>query len=138
VRVVLDTNVVISAMRSRRGASAEVVRAALEARIELVAMSALVLEYEEVALRPEHLSAAGMSLSGAQEFLTDVIGLMQPVRQFWDYRPQLPDADDESVLAAAINGLATHIVTFNVRHFKTAVDFGITAITPSELLERLA
>ena len=51
MRCVLDTDVVVAAMRSPKGASAALLLAALDGRIELVANVALVLEYESVCLR---------------------------------------------------------------------------------------
>ena len=125
-------------MRSRRGASAEVLRLALDRRLRLIGTSALVLEYEDVLLRPEHLAAATLTEPQARDFLTDVVGLLHPTQRYWSYRPKLVDADDEAVLEAAINGLAAHIVTFNTRHFKVAAEFGITPVEPGRLLQVLA
>jgi predicted nucleic acid-binding protein len=68
----------------------------------------------------------------------------------WDvcYRnkPQLRDPNDEMVLEAAINGMATHLVTFNLRDFELPVQrhqkardkrMGPRACTPSDFLKLL-
>jgi len=58
------------------------------------------------------------------------------VRFVW--RPQLPDADDEMVLEAAINGQAEAIVTHNRRDFeRVAQRFGIEVFSPAEMLEQI-
>ena len=61
VRVVLDTDVVVAAMRSPRGASAAILRAARQGRVTLLASVPLALEYEAVASRAEHRLAAGLT-----------------------------------------------------------------------------
>ena len=61
-----------------------------------------------------------------------------PVEVRFVWRPQLPDADDEMVLEAAINGQAEAIVTHNRRDFERAAErFGIEVLSPAELLEQI-
>jgi predicted nucleic acid-binding protein len=59
MRAVLDTNVIVAALRSPRGASAALVRHAAQGAITLLMSVAIALEYEAVCLRPEHRKAAG-------------------------------------------------------------------------------
>ena len=79
MRCVLDTDVVVAAMRSPRGASAALLLAALDSRIELAANVALVLEYESVCLRDEHLLASGLTAPAAQQFVDGVAALIHSV-----------------------------------------------------------
>ena len=60
MRLVLDTAVVVAAMRSDRGASRQLLLAALDRRIAMLASVPLMLEYEAVLTRPEHLEAIGL------------------------------------------------------------------------------
>jgi putative PIN family toxin of toxin-antitoxin system len=138
VRVVLDTDVVVAAMRSPRGASAAILRAARQGRATLLASLPLALEYEAVASRAEHRLAAGLSEREVMVFLTAVVAMAEPVTTHFLWRPQLRDPGDEMVLEAAINGRADALVTFNVRDFGTVpAQFGVEILLPREAIRRI-
>lgn len=138
MRWVLDTDVVVAAMRSPSGASAALVLAAMDGRVRLLANVALVLEYEAVCLRPQHLAEAGLTAAQAQTFLDGVASLMDPVHSHFIWRPQLRDAADEMVLEAAVNGQADAIVSFNHRDFSAApARFGLDLLLPRDALRRI-
>lgn len=138
VRLVLDTDVVVAGLRSPGGASAALLLAALERRLVLLANVALVLEYEAVCLREDHLQAAGVSEDEGRAFVDAVAALCEPVPSHFFWRPQLKDPADEMVLEAAVNGRADAIVTFNVRDYGRApARFGVGVFLPSEALRRL-
>ena len=138
VKVVLDTDVVVAAMRSPRGASAAILRAARQGRATLLANLPLALEYEAVCCRLEHRLAAGLSEREVDVFLTAVVALAEPVTTHFLWRPQLRDPGDEMVLEAAINGRADALVTFNVRDFGTVpAQFGVKVLLPREAIERI-
>jgi putative PIN family toxin of toxin-antitoxin system len=135
VRVVLDTSVLVSAIRSGRGAAAEVVRLAFLGRLVLLLDYKLVCEYRDVALRPEHLDASGRSPSEVEEIIEALEAVATPVFVSVQYRPLSADADDDMVLDVAINGGADVVVTNNLRDFLPALDgFGIEVATPSGFL----
>lgn len=94
----LDSSVVISAFRSRRGASNRLLRLAEEGRIVPLATPALFLEYEEVLKRPEQREASGLTLSEVDTALTAFAALVEPIDIQFTWRPQLADADDEMCL----------------------------------------
>jgi len=138
VRVVLDTDVVVAALRSPTGASAAILRLARDERVTLLANVALALEYEAVCSRPEHAKAAGLTRAEVDVFVDAVIALVEPVESHYLWRPQLRDPADEMVLEAAVNGRATAIVTFNARDFgESATRFGVGLLAPSEALRRM-
>ena len=138
MRCVLDTDVVVAAMRSPKGASAALLLAALDGRIELAANVALVLEYEAVCSRVEHLSAAGLTTPEVQRFVDGVAALIHPVTSHFVWRPQLQDPGDEMVLEAAVNGMADTIVTFNQRDYGTVPRrFGVKILLPRDVLVAL-
>ena len=138
MRCVLDTDVVVAAMRSPKGASAALLLAALDGRFELAANVALVLEYEAVCSRVEHLSAAGLTTPEVQRFVDGVAALIHPVTSQFVWRPQLQDPGDEMVLEAAVNGMADAIVTFNQRDYGPApLRFGVETLLPLEVLVAL-
>jgi putative PIN family toxin of toxin-antitoxin system len=138
VRLVVDTNVIVSAMRSPRGASAALLIAARRSRITLVANVALVLEYEATCRLAEHRLASGLDLNQVGIFVDAVIAMADPVESHFIWRPQLRDPGDELVLEAAVNGHADAIVTFNLRDFGTVPQrFGIELLMPAEALRRI-
>lgn len=138
MRVVLDTDVVVAAMRSPAGASAGLVEAALNGRLSLLANVALVLEYEAVCLREDHLQAAGLDAATARAFVDALAALAEPVDSHFVWRPQLRDPSDEMVLEAAVNGRADGIVSFNRRDFGAApARFGIALWLPRDAFRKV-
>jgi putative PIN family toxin of toxin-antitoxin system len=138
MRLLLDTNVVVAGLRSPSGASAKLLRLVREERLTLIATVALFLEYEAVLTRDEHLAAAGITRSDAENALDVLARFAEPVETFFLWRPRLKDPNDDMVLEAAINGRAEAIVTFNARHFLEVVkEFGIAVISPAEALRRI-
>jgi putative PIN family toxin of toxin-antitoxin system len=137
MRIVLDTNVIVTAMRSSKGASAAVLRLDLQGKVTLICSVALMLEYEEITMR------SGVLLPGTSR--GDVIVILDSLCQKailpsidFQWRPQLPDPDDELVLEAAVNGQADAIVTFNRRDFVPfASQFGVEILEPGDVLRRM-
>jgi putative PIN family toxin of toxin-antitoxin system len=137
-RVVLDTSIIASALRSRNGASfALLVEVRRECLVPLATPS-LFLEYEDVLKRDEQRRASGLSLPDVDRFLSALAVAIEPVEVHLRWRPQLRDPGDELVLEAAINGRADGLVTHNVRDFVHAAPrFGVPVLRPGALLEEL-
>ena len=103
-----------------------------------LATVALALEYEAICRRPEHVLAAGLTMTDVGVFLDAFLAMAEPVETHFLWRPQLRDPKDELVLEAAANGRAEAIVTFNVRDFGALpARFGIEVLTPSQVVRRL-
>jgi putative PIN family toxin of toxin-antitoxin system len=136
--MILDTDVIVAAIRSTSGASAEIIRRVLRREMRIEMSVALVLEYEAVATRTEHLHAGGLSEAEAINLIDALAAAADPVDIHFSWRPQLRDADDEMVLEAAINAQDRTIVTFNIRDFAMAADkFNVALATPRQILETL-
>ena len=134
----LDTNVVVAAMRSPTGASAALLMAARRSELTMLANVALALEYEATCRLAEHRLAAGLDLNEVGIFIDAVLAMVEPVETHFMWRPQLRDPADEFVLEAAVNGQAAAIVTFNRRDFGAApAQFGIELLTPAEAIRRI-
>ena len=135
----IDTNVIIAALRSRRGASNALLIELLRGKAAWLCSVPLFLEYEEVMMRPEFRLDTGHGEPALARFLTDITSVIEPVGLHFLWRPQLSDPKDEMVLEAAVNGGADALVTHNARHFRDAADrFGISIATPRDILERMA
>lgn len=136
--LVLDTDVMVAALRSNRGASRQLLLGALDGSFQLLLSVPLILEYEAVLNRPEHLAACGLSAAEIGRVLDDLAGIAQPVTLSFRWRPRLSDPNDDMVLETAVNGNADAIVTFNQRDFEAAVgDFGCAVILPGAALEQM-
>jgi len=134
VRLVLDTDVLVAAMRSDMGASRQLIISVLDRQIEALVSVPLMLEYEAVLMRPEHLAASGLTAVEMNEVLDALAGAMTPVSLRFLWRPRAKDPADEMVLETAVNGGADRLVTFNVRHFVVASqEFGIHVMQPRDV-----
>jgi len=135
VLAVLDSSVLVAALRSRQGTSFELLRR-LRARRFTVAISVpLALEYEAVLVR--HAGELGLAHSevvGLVDYLCEV-GKRHDIHFLW--RPTLTDPRDEFVLELAVAAGCDAIVTFNVRDFAGAQRFGVAVMTPAAFLQRM-
>jgi predicted nucleic acid-binding protein len=134
----IDTDVVVAAMRSPHGGSAKVLRRIDDGKATMLLSVALALEYEATCMLAEHRLAAGLSQRETEIFIDGLIAIAEPVHSYFRWRPQLHDPGDELVLEAAVNGYASAIVTFNERDLRDAkLRFGIEVIRPGEALRRI-
>jgi putative PIN family toxin of toxin-antitoxin system len=138
LRIVLDTSVVVAALRSRAGASNQVLRSVARRRVRVLATPALFLEYEEVLKRPEQRAIHHLNDRQIEGFLAALASAIEPVTVHIAWRPQLRDPSDEMVLEAAINGRADALVTFNVKDFISAAHrFGLSVLRPADVLDKV-
>lgn len=138
MRLVLDTNVIVAAFRSRNGAGNLLLRFADRGVLTPLCSTALFLEYEAVLSREETRRATGHSLEDVASVMRALAAVSEGVDiSFWT-RPILSDVADEMVLEAALNGKAEAIVTHNVRDFRPALDLGVNTATPGEIVRRLS
>jgi putative PIN family toxin of toxin-antitoxin system len=130
--VVLDTNVFISALRSSRGASHQVLRLVGRNKFDIELSVPLVLEYEEAAKRQSRqLGLTHADIDDILDYLCRV-GRHHAIHFLW--RPHLRDPEDDMVLELAVEAEAEFIVTHNVRDFAGVESFGLRVIEPQELL----
>ncbi len=135
MKVVFDTAALISAIRSRTGAAAEIVRLAVLGNPKLLMDYKLVCEYRDVALRPQHIAVSGGTPEDAEAIIKALEAIAIPVLVEIKHRPLSQDENDDMVLDVAINGHADAIVTNNLKDFAlTAERFGIQVMTPRDFL----
>ena len=80
----------------------------------------------------------GLSPDAIDEFLGELVALIEPVEVHFQWRPQTPDPNDEMVLETAINGRANAVVTYNVADFALAAKrFRISVLSPADLLKKV-
>jgi predicted nucleic acid-binding protein len=133
--VVLDTNVLVAAIRSRRGASFETLSRLGTGAFELVVSVPLVLEYEDALLR--HAGESGLSPRDVGELVDYLCAVALQQKIFFLWRPLLKDPKDDMVAEVAVAARCRTIVTHNVRDFAGVQRFGVAAITPATFLRQL-
>ena len=132
LRVVLDTNVLISALRSQKGASFKVVNQIGKRLFQLSVSVPLVLEYESAAKRINKL--LGLRYSDIDDILDYICKVAEHRDIYYLWRPFLKDPKDDMVLEVAVESESEFIVTHNIRGFAEVEQFGLEAITPRQLL----
>jgi putative PIN family toxin of toxin-antitoxin system len=138
MRPVLDTNVLVAAIRSDQGASRRLLTAVLRRKCRLLVSVSLLIEYEAVLKRDEHRAARGASIEDVDGLLDALARIAEPVEISYLWRPHLADPGDELVLETAVNGGADMIATFDLRHLATAAArFGLAAARPGTIVRRL-
>lgn len=135
MRVVIDTSVIVAALRSAAGAGNAVLRLVAHGDVVPLVTTALFLEYEDVLKRPDQRLAHGFGPVEIDRFMAALASASEAVEVRFQWRPQLSDPGDEMVLEAAVNGRADALVTHNVRHFTAAAaTFGLRVLRPGDLL----
>ncbi|MBX9854672.1 MAG: putative toxin-antitoxin system toxin component, PIN family [Gemmatimonadaceae bacterium] len=133
--VILDTNVVIAGLRSRRGASFALLELLADGAYEISVSVPLVLEYEAVAKRQaRELGLTHADIDVVVDFLCQQA---HHSKIFYLWRPFLRDPTDDMVLEVAVEAQCRYIVTFNTRDFAGVKQFGIQTLTPGEFLALL-
>lgn len=131
MKVIIDTNVLVSGLLSPYGASAEVVRMLVTGAFDLLYDARIVSEYREVLLRPKFSfdkTRAGQLMEFITHFGVPVASL--PLRR------HLPDPDDEPFLEVVISGKAECLITGNAAHYLARSGRKFKVLTPRQFLNR--
>ena len=129
-QVVLDTNVVFSALYSRLGSSFVILNQVSAGRFGIHLSVPLFLQYEDVLKR--RADALGMELSDIGIVLDRLCAVAEFHRIHYLWRPLLSDKKDDLVLELAVAARCSHIVTHNLRDFRGTESFGVEVISPLE------
>lgn len=134
-QIVIDTNVLVAALKSKRGASFKILSLLKSGKFKIHLSVPMVLEYEEVLRRKE----LNLNLTDKEiENLLDIICLLGVKHDIWYlWRPVSSDPKDEFVAELAINAQVDAVITYNVKDFIGIKKFGINIITPKEFLDLL-
>ncbi|MDT5123411.1 MAG: hypothetical protein QOC96_2893 [Acidobacteriota bacterium] len=134
-QVVIDTNVLLAALRSQRGTSYRLLSLVGDSRWQFNLSVPLLLEYEDVLKR----ARTGLNLTDAEiDDILDYLCASANLREiFYLWRPALRDPKDDFVLELAVESECDFIITFNVKDFVGIEKFGLTAVTPREFLRLL-
>ena len=131
MRVVLDTNVLVSGLLSENGPPGWIVDLVLSGDLEPVVDNRILAEYRDVLARPE--------LKLPKDFVARLLECLERISlnvTAPPWKQALPDPDDEPFLAVA-GHTDSILVTGNLKHYPPKARGGVRVLLPGEFLEGL-
>jgi predicted nucleic acid-binding protein len=135
VLAVIDTNVLVAALRSKNGASHILLERLRRQQFRAAVTTALALEYDDVLHRPA--LTAGYTPEEITAFIDSVLHFAVEAPVYFRWRPLLPDPGDDLIFECALAAGACHIITFNTADFQSLPPLGISVVTPAQYLRLL-
>lgn len=132
-RIVIDTNVIVSALLSQRGASYKLLMEIGSDKFNINISVPLVLEYEGAAKRL--IGKIKLRKRDIDDILDYICLMAKRWKIFYLWRPYLKDQKDDMVLEVAVTAKCDFIVTYNKNDFQNINAFGLQAVTPKEFLK---
>jgi len=130
MRIVLDTNILVSGLLCPYGAPGKIVRMIASGTLQLCYDARIITEYKDVLSRPKFsFDKAHIDALITQIKFCGLVIAATPLLK------RLPDQDDEAFLEVALAGKARCLVTGNLKHYPLKLQQNVTVITPPELLE---
>ena len=130
MKIVLDTNVLVSGLLNPYGAPGQIARMAAMGEISLCFDARILGEYSDVLLRPRF----GFRAEHVDALLEQIrVAGVSPATHA--LTSQLPDRDDEAFLEVAVAAAAEYLVTGNTRHFPVRLRCGMEVVSPAEFVE---
>jgi len=136
--VVLDTNILVAGLYSRRGASYQLIKAAISGELSIAISPLIAFEYEGILHRKIDEGFLHISEDNCNQILNSIFSQASVVWKPIKTRPMLSDLSDDKILECAVSCNCTHIVTFNTKHFPSALisPWGIQVVTAGQFLHQ--
>lgn len=132
MKIVLDTNVLVSGILSPNGPPAAVLRALLTERVTLCFDERIISEYRDVLTRTK--------FSFDRELVEELIGFLEAAGSPTLAPPLAvtpPDPWDQMFIEVAVSSRADFLVTGNLKHFPETARAGIRVVSPRAFLDLL-
>ena len=136
IQIVIDTNVLVSALRSRRGASARLMRHLRDQRFQVNVSSALLLEYE-AKLKQEMVRQGLSGLERVGRFLDALTAMSNRRNIHFSFRVEQVHPGDAFIVDLAVASGARFVITYKLRHLAGIRRFGKIPIRPGDFLRWL-
>jgi putative PIN family toxin of toxin-antitoxin system len=127
--IVIDTNVLLSALYSNKGASYKLLSIIDSNKFVVNISTTLIYEYEEILKQKSKLE-----FKYIDSILNYICKIGKKNKIFYLWRPKLKDVDDDFLLELAVKSDSI-IVTLNGKDFKPAKQFNLKVMTPKEFLQ---
>ncbi|GBD89664.1 hypothetical protein BMS3Abin04_00372 [bacterium BMS3Abin04] len=135
LKIVIDTNVIVSALKSRNGFSFKLLSIIDDSRFSVFISVPLILEYEDVIKRSK--SQIKLNFTEINNILDYICLIGKKRKIFYLWRPFLKDLKDDMILELAVESECDYVITFNKKDFKNIEKFNLKALTPKELLKKI-
>lgn len=135
IEIIMDTNILFSGLSSASGASFKILEHLALGRVHLALSTPLLFEYEDIIRRNQ--TALNLRDEDIDVVLDNLCVFSRFQQVYFLWRPYLPDAKNDLVLELAVTAKVKTIVTYNLKDFAGIDKFGVEAIVPKTLLERL-
>ena len=132
MRIVLDTNVLVSGLLNPRGSPGRIVDLMLAGDVDLAVDDRILDEYLEVLSRREF----GFEPKDIESLIAVIVATAVHVQAAPLENP-LPDRDDEAFLEVALAAEVKALVTGNLRHFPAHLRCGVQVVSPAQFLASL-
>ena len=133
LRAVMDTNVLVAGLRSRSGASHELIRLLRQGRWTLVLSNTVASEYHEILHR--EVLAVHLTHAEVDEYLDALCALAEQCVLITEWQPAAADPNDEPLVQLAREAEVWYLVTHNVRDVAAAEQFGVRVVRPAQFLD---
>jgi putative PIN family toxin of toxin-antitoxin system len=134
-KIVIDTNVIVSALKSRNGFSYKLLSIIDDDRFLVNISVPLILEYEDAIRREKtKISLSKEDIDSILDYIC-FIGEQRTIYYLW--RPHLKDLKDDMILELAVESESDFIITFNKGDFEGIEKFSLKVLTPKEFLKLL-
>ncbi|MDZ7773194.1 MAG: putative toxin-antitoxin system toxin component, PIN family [Balneolaceae bacterium] len=132
-QIVLDTNILYAALRSKRGASYKLLSLINSGKFEINLSVPLVIEYEDVLKgKQDMLTISTSRINQLLDYLCKVGNLHEV---FFLWRPIIGDPEDDMILELAVKAQCDYIITYNKRDFRGIHRFDIAVADAKEFLQ---
>ena len=130
MRIVMDTNVLVSGMLTPFGVCGEIVRMLTSSNISLCVDSRILFEYEDVLRRPRFQIEHNMI-----DVVMEYIESTSEAHNTTPLQKSLPDSDDNPFLEVALSANVDCLVTGNVKHFPRDLCCGMRVLSPRKFID---
>ena len=138
MRVVLDTNVLVSGLVRRRGSPADAVVRSMGKHWDLAITPSIFLEYEEVLYRPNIRELTRLTANETATVLNYIVIIGLHTAVYYSWRPNLLDERDNKFIDCAVSADVDYLLTGNARHFRSMElgPFDFEIISPRKFVKR--
>ena len=129
MKVVIDTNVIVSGLLSPYGHSAQILQLLIAGKIDICYDARILVEYYEVLNRPK--------FKFKKEYVSILLREIKLIGESSPSSPlpqSLPDPDDDMFLEVAITCNANCIITGNMNHFPHELCIGVKVFAPAAFI----
>jgi len=134
-KIVIDTNVIVSALKSRNGYSFKLLSIIDDERFYISISVPLILEYEDAIKRER--SKIGLNYEDVDSVLDYICYIGKKSEIYYLWRPYLKDPKDDMILELVVESESDIIITFNKKDFEGTDKFGIKVLTPKEFFRMI-